>query len=91
MSEIKKHKMTMCSSGSAALLSLLLVTQTNGFSAKTPIETMLTKNIAVDNGNLEIGSDQSFVLISHMHGDSSNDDDMIQEEEVSTTDDKYSE
>ena len=52
---------------------------------------MLTKNIAVDNGNLEIGSDQSFVLISHMHGDSSNDDDMIQEEEVSTTDDKYSE
>ena len=90
MPEIKKHKMKMCSS-SAALLSMLLLTQTNGFSAKTPIETMLTKNIAVDNGNIEIGSDQAVVLISHMHGDGSDDDDMIQEDEVSTTDDKYSE
>ena len=50
---------------------------------------MLTKNLAVDNGNLEIGSDHSVVLISHMHGDG--DDDMIQEDEVATTDDKYSE
>ena len=91
MLEIKKHKMKMCSRSAALLSTMLLITQTNGFSAKTPIETMLTKNIAVDNGNLEIGSDQSVVLISHMHGDSDNDEDMIQEGEVSTTDDRYSE
>ena len=68
MSEIRYSKLKL-RNGGTALLSMLLISQTHGFSAKTPVETMLNQNIAIDNGNLEIGSDQSVVLISHFTGD----------------------
>ena len=72
----------------AAALACLLISETQGFSAKTPVETMLNQNLAVDNGNLEIGKDQAVVLISHapmVAGDgTSEEDDVISENEAST-------
>ena len=46
---------------------------------------MLNQNLAVDNGNLEIGKDQSVVLISHSPmGGADEEDEVITENEAST-------
>ena len=72
----------------AAALASLLICETQGFSAKTPVETMLNQNMAVDNGNLEIGKDQAVVLISHGvpmgDSDGSSEEEIITENEAST-------
>ena len=36
---------------------LLLISESHGYSAKTPVKTILNQNADIDSGKLEIGSD----------------------------------